>query len=283
MTTKRGISAARRRRLGSALRQVRESAGLNLDQVADRLECSTSKISRVETGQIGVISRDVRDMLALYEVSPSDRDTIMAIMESSRTEVWWQPYLSVLTDEYISYEDEAAAIEAYEAQCVPGLLQTADYASALFLAARPDLGREDLDARIEVRLGRQRRLTSDDPLHFWCVIDEAALTRPVGTADVMRAQLRHLVEATELPNITLQVLPFDVGSHPGMDGSFVVLRDSDESDTHRVYVALATGGVFYAKAGELDRYRAIFRRLKSLALDPDRSSAFIAELAKESQ
>jgi transcriptional regulator with XRE-family HTH domain len=273
----------RRRRLGAELRRYRETAGLTIDHVAVRLDCSASKISRLETGQTGASPRDVRDMLALYQVGPAELEDLMAVARETRQRGWWQPYGSVLTGAFIGFEAAAQLIRSYEAQCVPGLLQTERYARSLIQATPQDRPAEEIESRVRVRMARQALLTQEDPVEFCCVLDESALRRTVGGPDVMRQQLRHLVTAAALPNVTLQVLPFAVGQHPGMEGSFVLLRFPDLADPDTVYVTMATGGVFQEKADELSRYESIFDRLTELALTPKDSAAFVAGIAVEKE
>jgi len=282
VTGRRGVSpTVRRRRLGAELRRYREGSGFTIDHVAERLDCSASKISRLETGQTGASPRDVRDMLALYHVGEAELEDLMEIARETRQRGWWQPYGSVLTGAYIGFEAAAQLIRSYEAQCMPGLLQTQDYARSLIRAGRNDLSVREVEDRVRVRMARQALLTQDEPVDFRCVLDEAVLLRPVGGWDVMQPQLECLVETTELTNVTLQVLPLEVGAHPGMEGSFVLLRFPDKADPDTAYVTMATGGVFQEKADELSRYATIFDRLRDLALSPEESAVLIARMAKE--
>lgn len=281
MTGRRGVNpTVRRRRLGAELRRYREAAGLTIDQVAERLECSASKISRLETGQTGSSPRDVRDILAIYGVGESELESLLEVARETRQRGWWQPYGSVLTSAFIGFEAEAKLIRSYEAQCVPGLLQTEEYARALITATGEE-SPEQIDNRVRLRMVRHELITHDDPVEFWCVLDEAALLRPVGGRRVMQRQLEYLATVAELPNVRLQVLPLDIGAHAGMDGSFVLLSFPHESDPDTVYVTIATGGVFQEKADELSRYATIFDRLQEAALPPEESAALVNQMAKE--
>jgi len=255
---------------------------MTIDAVAERMDCSASKISRLETGQTGASPRDVRDMLVLYDVGEPDLDELMEVARETRQRGWWRPYGSVLTGAYVAFEAAASSIRSYEAQCVPGLLQTQEYARAQLAAARHGISDEELANRVRIRLDRQALLTQDDPVHFWCVLDEAALIRPVGGRDAMRAQLEHVVALADRPNVKLQVLPFEVGAHAGMEGSFVLLHFPAKQDPDNVYVVMATGGVFQEKPDELRRYETVFSSLQEMALPPDESIAFVARKAKES-
>jgi len=281
MTARRNSPTIRRRRLGAELRRHREAAGLTIERVATRLRCSASKISRIETGQTGASPRDVKDMLSLYNVSEAELEDLMEVAHQTRQRGWWQPYGSVLVGAYIGFEAAAHSIRAYEAQCVPGLLQTDDYARTIISAS--SITDKELNNRVRVRMARQTLLSQDEPIDLWVILDEAALLRPVGGPEVMRTQLDHLATEAERPNVTLQVLPLEVGAHAGMDGSFVILRFPDEADPDTAFVVMATGGVFQEKPDELGRYEMIFESLRNLALPTDESIALVAKLAKESK
>jgi transcriptional regulator with XRE-family HTH domain len=281
VTSRRGSPTLRRRQLGMELRRLREVAGVTIDQVAERLECSASKISRIETGQSGVTTRDVRDILAVYRVSDDESDTLLQFAREARQKGWWQLYGAVLTSAYVGLEAAADAIRAFEALVVPGLLQTEDYARAMIHAARPDIDSGEIDKRVRVRIGRQSLLTQDDPLDLWVVLDEAVLHRPVGGRAVMHRQLDHLLTSAELPNVTLQVLPFVAGAHAGVDGAFSMLLYEEPPNQNVVFAANAAGGLFLEKDEELHRYAFIFDHLRASAMRPDESLALIATLSKE--
>jgi transcriptional regulator with XRE-family HTH domain len=277
----RGSPTVRRRRLGAELRRLRDAANMTIEQAADRLECSASKISRIETGQIGVSPRDVRDLMGIYGVNEGDAEALIEVAREARQKGWWQPYGAVLTGAYVGFEAAADLIRSYEAQCVPGLLQIEEYAHSMVRAARPGISTEELSDRVRVRMARQSLLIQEDPLDLWVVLDEAVLVRPVGGPAVMRKQLEHLVTQAELPNVTLQVLPFRVGAHSGMEGSFAILHFPEEVDPEMVYVTMATGGVFQEKADEMRRYSLIFDHLRAAALPPEESLELIAGVARE--
>jgi transcriptional regulator with XRE-family HTH domain len=281
VASRRGSPTLRRRQLGMELRRLREAAGATIDRVAERLGCSASKISRIETGQTGATPRDVRDMLEFYDVVPEHTDALLQIAREARQKGWWQLYGDVLTGAYVGLEAAADRVRAYEALVVPGLLQTEDYAWAMIHAARPDIGAVEIDKRVRVRISRQSLLTQDDPIDLWVVLDEAVLRRPVGGTKVMRRQLDHMVTMAELPNVTLQVLPFAAGAHAGMDGTFSILMYDDSADQNFVFAANAAGGLFLEKDEELHRYAFIFDYLRANALRPDESVSAIAKLAKE--
>jgi transcriptional regulator with XRE-family HTH domain len=279
--TERRSPTIRRRRLGAELRRRREAAGVTIDGVAEKLECSASKISRIETGHTSATPRDVRDMLEIYGVLGAESDELVQIAREARQKGWWHPYSTVLTGAYVGLEAAAESVRAYEQQVVPGILQTEDYAKAMIRAARPDITLDEVDRRVTVRLARQSLLHQDDPLDVWIVLDEAVVSRPVGGDAVMRAQLERLVEAADLPNVTLQILPFEAGAHAGMDGTFAILDFPEPSDPDVVYAENATGGLFLEKSDELRKYVFIFDHIRAAALRPEESVAYIAKLAKE--
>jgi transcriptional regulator with XRE-family HTH domain len=279
--TSRASPTIRRRRLGLELRRLREAAGVTIDTVADRLECSSSKISRIETGHTGATPRDVRDMLEVYGVSGAAAESLVQVAREARQKGWWHLYGTVLTSAYVGLEAAASEIHAYEGQVVPGLLQIDNYAREMIIKGRPDITQAELDRRVHVRMARQSLLTQDDPLRLWVVLDEAVFHRPVGGPGVMRKQIDHLAMVAELPNVTLQVLPFAVGAHAGMDGSFAVLCYEDPADPDVVFAENAAGGLFLEKDDELRRYRFIFDHLRASALPPVETVAFLAARSKE--
>ncbi|MDT4989032.1 MAG: hypothetical protein QOI74_3126 [Micromonosporaceae bacterium] len=263
------------------LRRLREAAGVTIDQVAMRLECSASKISRIETGQTGVTPRDVRDMAAVYGVPAEEAELLLRFAREARQKGWWQFYGTVLTGAYVGLESAADSIRAYEALVVPGLLQTEEYARALIISGRPDISAEETEKRVRVRMNRQSLLTQDDPLDLWIVLDEAVLHRGVGGRVVMRDQFDHLLRVAELSNVTLQVLPFAAGAHAGMDGTFTILFYEEAEDQSLVFVSNAAGGLFLEKDEELQRYAFVFDHLRASALAPDEAVSMIAALAEE--
>jgi transcriptional regulator with XRE-family HTH domain len=279
--TPRRSPTIRRRRLGAELRRRRDAARITIDAVAERLECSASKISRIETGHTTATPRDVRDMLTVYGIEGEEREELVQIAREARQKGWWHPYSAVLAGAYVGLEQAARSVRAYEQQVVPGMLQTEEYARAMIRAARPDFTVEEVDQRVRVRLNRQSLLTQDDPIELWVVLDEAALSRPIGGDAVMRAQLERLVDVSELRHVTVQVLPFEAGAHAGMDGTFAILDFPEPSDPAVVYAENATGGLFLEKSEELRKYVFIFDHIRAAALRPEESVTLIARLAKE--
>jgi transcriptional regulator with XRE-family HTH domain len=271
----------RRRRLGVELRRHREAAGVTIDVVAERLGCSTSKVSRIETGHTSASPADVQRILDIYGVSAAVSEELVQIAREARQKGWWHPYSTVLTGAYVGLEAAARAVRVFEQQLVPGLLQSEEYAIAMIRAARLDDTDEEIAQRVRVRMARQALLIQDDPIDLRVVLDEAVLSRPVGGHEVMLDQLIKLIEAARLPNVTLQILPFAAGAHAGMDGAFVILEFEEEGDSDVVFIDNATGGLFLEKAEELRKYISIFDTSRSAALPPQASIDMLELLVEE--
>jgi transcriptional regulator with XRE-family HTH domain len=268
----------RRRRLGAELRRLREASGLTIDRVAEVLECSQSKVSRIETGQVSATPRDVRDMLELYRVDPARREAMVQIAREARQRGWWHKFVDVPdgVPAYVGLETAATSIDVYMSLIVPALLQTADYAKAIIGAVRPDLPRTELDRRVELRMSRQALLDRDDPPELRVLLDEAVLQRPVGGPAVMAAQLRRLLEDAERPAVTLRVLPIATGAHAGMDGPFTIFGFPAPAEPDVVALDSAADALYLEGPEDLRRYRRVFERLLPAALPPEESTAFIA-------
>lgn len=266
---------ARRLELGAMLRAFRMEQGFTVEQVAERLLCSSSKVSRMETGHRGVTSRDVRDLCDLYGIGdPAERDRLMTIAEEGRQREWWATY-DLNYSRYVGLEVAALSIRGYQSSVVPALLQTADYARALFSssAQRPPL--DVIEQQVEARLRRQELLKRKPAPQFWEVLDEAALHRLVGGAGVMRAQLDRLIEACKLSAVTVQVVPFSVGAHAGLESNFKIL-ELPPPTTAVVYVEGLTGPSYAERPEEIEDYEQVFLRLRSVALSPADTIELIA-------
>lgn len=268
--------ALRRRELGALLRALRNEKGLTVEQVAERLLCSPSKVSRMETGQ-GATARDIRDLCDLYEVSdPAARDRMMTLAREGKRPARWQRY-DLAYARYAELEEEAVAISAFQSSVVHGLLHTADYARAGHEGAMPRLDPDRIDLQIEAKLTRQRILTRDDPPRFDVVLDEAALHRMVGGRQVMADQLTKILETANLPNVVVQVLPYERGFHPAVESNFSILELPNPAPGV-VFVEGLIGSTYLDRPGDLKRYREIFDRLQSIALNPKDTADLIADL-----
>lgn len=272
----------RRRRLALELRRLREAAGMTIEHVAKSLECSDSKISRIETARVRATPRDVRDLLALYGVTGTRQAGLIQLAREARQTGWWhQAYGDLPVRALVGLEDAAASISYYVQQLIPGLLQTEDYARAVLRAIRLDLGPAEVERRVGLRMARQSLLTRDEPPELWAVIDEAVLRRVVGGQDVMRQQLKRLAEAAARPNVTLQVLPFTAGEHAGMDGPFTILGFPDPADPDVVYLEHTTSDLYLEDPEATTRYARLFDHLRAESLGPDDSAEFFAMVAEE--
>jgi transcriptional regulator with XRE-family HTH domain len=274
----------RRRRLASELRALREAARLTCDEVADHLECSASKISRVETGRVSVSPRDVRDMLELYGVEPQQRESLVQLARESRQKGWWHAYSDAIQPRFATYvglEDAAAEIRTYEVNLIPGLLQTEDYARTVISAGNLTGTQEDVERRVALRMARQPTLTGDSPPQLWAVLDEAALHRTVGGPGLMRLQLDHLVDLAAMPNVAVQVIPFTAGAHPGMGKPFVILAFPERADPDVVYLEDLTSTLYLEDVDEIDRYNMLFNHLRATALSFEESASLITSVAKD--
>ncbi|GAA1255474.1 helix-turn-helix transcriptional regulator [Sphaerisporangium rubeum] len=265
MARERGSSTVLRILLGSQLRRLREKHGITLEAAGHSIRASHSKISRMELGRVGFRVRDIRDLLTLYGVvDETERQALLSLVEQANRPGWWHNYDDVLPnwfEAYIGLEEAATRIRAYEVQFVPGLLQTADYTRAVVKLGHPEGTEEEIQRRVDLRMARQKLLHRANPPHLWAVVDEAALRRPLGGRDVMRAQLEHLIEMIALPNVTLQVMPFSAGGHAAAGGPFSILRFSERDLPDIVYLEQLTSAIYLDKRDDLDRYQAVMERL----------------------
>jgi hypothetical protein len=220
-------------------------------------------------------------MLEMYGVTDSLRDELLQIARDARKKGWWHTYADLPIVALAGLEAATHSISMYSALLVPGLLQTEDYARAVFGALRPDLPNEEIERLVRFRMNRQSILTEQDPPELWVVLDESALRRPVGGAITMRSQLDHLVEVADIPGITLQVLRFRAGAHAGMDGAFSIIRFPEINDPDAVYLEHPTADIYLEKQENIHRYTLLFDHVKAAALNPTDSVAFITEIAKE--
>ncbi|WEH17329.1 helix-turn-helix transcriptional regulator [Streptomyces sp. VNUA24] len=273
----------RRRRLGQELRRLRELKGMTAEEVAERLLVSQSKISRLENGRRSISQRDVRDLCGVYEVEDQRVvDSLMQMAKDSRQQGWWHAFGDVPYSVYIGLETDAASLRVYDPQVVPGLLQTRPYAEALIAGALPETTAADIEKRVQVRLRRQERISApESPLRLWTVLDESALRRVVGNRSLMREQLEHLVEQSQLPHVTVQVIPFDMGAHPGLNGQYAILEFPDASDSSVVYIEGVTSDLYLEKPADVQKYSVMYEHLRAQALNVEQSRQLIEKIAKE--
>ncbi|MFD9631451.1 helix-turn-helix domain-containing protein [Streptomyces violascens] len=270
-----GGSVVRRILLGSQLRRLRESRGITREAAGYSIRASESKISRMELGRVSFKARDVEDLLTLYGVGDeSERMSLLGLAKEANIAGWWHSFGDVLPgwfQTYIGLEGAASLIRIYEVQFVHGLLQTEAYAHAVVSRGMQGAPAAEVDKRVALRLERQKALVSERAPQFHAVLDEAALRRPYGERDVMRGQLKHLIEMSEQPNINLQVMPFSFGGHAGESGAFTMLRfpESDLSDI--VYLEQLTSALYLDKAEEVAQYERAMARLQQDSPGPEES------------
>ncbi|MEV0345090.1 helix-turn-helix transcriptional regulator [Nonomuraea sp. NPDC050680] len=278
-----GSPTVRRRQLAAELRRLREDRNLGIEQVAEQLDWHPTKLSRFETARRAIQPSDARALLGIYGVGPAERDALLALAREARQRGWWHAYGPAVPEwfeVYVGLESAASSLQIYEGEFVPGLLQTADYIRAVHRASLLDASSEDIEQRVAVRLTRQKLLTSEGAPNVSMVMDEAVIRRVVGGSEVMHAQLQRLLDAADLRNVTLQVLPFAVGAHPAMDGAFHVLGFAP-TDPCVVYIEYHTGTLYLEKQHEVNRYTVMFDRLREAALSVDESSALIQQVARD--
>ena len=271
------------RRLARALRRLRVEAGLTIEQAAEKLELSPSTISRMETAQVGVKRRDVRELLDLYEVTGAQREQLLQLAGESRQHAWWHEFKDLPNTPLASLEAEAASIWQYSALLIPGLLQTEEYAREILRKIRLDATLDDIERRLRLRMKRQALLTDQKAPQFWVVLDEAVLRRHVGGRQVMHTQLGRLIDASSLRSVTLQVLPFTTGGHAAMDGEFTLLKYPEPADPDVVFIENTGGDVYLEDPGVTRRYTSMFDHLRAAALDPAESIRTLATVKDELQ
>jgi transcriptional regulator with XRE-family HTH domain len=275
----------RRRQLMAELKRLREAAELTQEDVADQLDWHPTKVMRIETGRTAPHPNDVRLMVDLYGMT--DREQVAALVKlarDARQRGWWYSYRDVLLNRYdffIGLESEASSIRDFELAMVPGLLQTEEYARSLIRGGPHELGPEEVERRVEVRITRQRALTADDRPQLWTILDESVIRRVVGGSAIMRAQLEHLVSASEHGKTTVQVVPYRVGPHPGLTGPFIILGFPEPTEPDVVYLETVGGNLYVDKQEETTQYATAFDHLRAVALSPSETRAMLRAAAGE--
>ncbi|MFC5953618.1 helix-turn-helix domain-containing protein [Streptomyces pratens] len=276
------------RQLGDELRRLREAAALTTTQAAEALDCTKGKISRIENGRVTVRIPDLTAMLLTYGAMDAElRDRLSLLARKAnrrRRQGWWNQYGSVVADtyrDYIALEAMAGTIRTFQAQLVPGLLQTPEYIRAVTVASHQWQTADEIEQFVQVRLARQERLASDSPLQLRAVLSEAVLLQQVGGPKVMSAQLEQLLIASARPNVTIQVLPFSRGAHASMFGPYVVLGFPEEAALDVVLADNPTGSMWLEREAEVGRYQELFDAARTSALSPVESRTVIRRRAKE--
>jgi hypothetical protein len=271
--------------LGAQLRKLRETANITRDDAGYHIRASGSKISRMELGRVSFKERDVTDLLEFYGVTdPAEREKLVQLTKEANATPWYQKFQDVVPDwfhVYVGLEEAAQLIRVYEVQFVPGLLQTQGYARATILQGSPGLDPDEVERRVQLRLGRQKLLSKDSPPRFWVIVDEAALRRPMGGRDVHIAQIERLMDVVSEPNITLQVMPFRYGGHAAEGGAFTIMRFPETDLPDIVYMEYLTGAHYIDKPEDVERYAAVMERLSVAGTSPDRTREILAGILKE--
>lgn len=276
----------RRRRLGSELRRLREARSINLEVVADRLGLAASTLSRIENGKAPTKTAYLTALLELYEVTdPEQRQVLTEMAREGHRKGWWAGYEDVLPtgfDIYMGLEADASGLRVYETQAVNGLLQTQDYARAILREVDKKGSPDQLQRVTELRLKRQESLVREpDPVDLWLILDEGVIRRPIGGPEVMAGQLKHLVEASQWPNVTLQVLPFSAGAHSALNGPFTIVKFPERTDEDVVYFDSWGGPIYLEKERDVRMCTEAFDRLRAAALSANDSVALTEQVARE--
>lgn len=277
-----GAPTVRRRRLGAELRRLREAAGLKLDDVQERTGINAVKTSRVETARTGVKPGDLDTLLDLYGVDDVGKRAVLhSLARDGARRGWWQTYTDTISPAYadlISLEAQAKSVRTWQTTLIPGLLQTAAYARATIDAINMTAPPERVNALVEVRTARQSVLTRLEPPELWAIIHEIALRPQLGDTHVMKEQLQRLLDVTQLPHVSVQVLPLNASPHPGMAGPFTLLGFPETADLDIAHVEDLTSALYVEDPAEVSIYGAAFERLRAAALPFDKSTDLIAQL-----
>jgi transcriptional regulator with XRE-family HTH domain len=280
-----GAPTALRIMLGAQLRRLREAKQITLEDAGYVIRASGSKMSRLETGRVGFKSRDIADLLTFYGVTDDqERETLQELARQASARGWWHDYADIMPawlEPYVGLEEAASSIRCYEIQFVPGLLQTPDYARAVAAVGWPAGSAAEIERRVSLRMARQAVLTRPTLAHLWLVLDEAALRRPVGRPDVMRGQLRHLLDMAARPNVSLQIIPLARGAHAAAGGPFSILRFGEPDLPDVVYLEQLTSALYLDKRDAVDHYLAVMERLCVEALPTPGSLEMLEGMLKQ--
>lgn len=270
--------------LGNQLRQLREASGITTGAAGHAIRASHAKISRMELGRVSFKERDVADLLTLYGVTDeNDRAAFLALARRANEPGWWHHYSDILPswfEMYLGLEQASSVIRTYEPQLIPGLLQTQEAARAVIRMGHPHASVEDIDRRVALRMKRQRVLTQPDGPNLWAVVDEAALWRLDGRS-ALQGQIQYLLEMAELPNITLQVMPFYSGAHAAVGGPFTMLRFSEPDLPDLVYLEQLTSALYLDKSEDVQHYLVVMDRICVQAKSPSETVRFLTSTLKE--
>ncbi|WP_433364522.1 helix-turn-helix domain-containing protein [Streptosporangium sp. CA-115845] len=271
--------------LGAQLRRLRVAKNITREQAGYAIRASHAKISRLELGRVGFKERDVADLLTMYGVTDTEeRAPLLTLARQANAPGWWHKYGDLLPnwfEVYVGLEEAASTVRTYEVQFIPGLLQSPEYARAVIMLVHGGASASEVDRRVSLRMARQQRLTRPDAPTLWAVMDEAVLRRPIGGPQVLRVQIDHLLEAVELPNVKLQIMPFDRGGHAAAGGPFSILRFPERDLPDVVYMEQLTSALYLDKLDETDHYMQVMDRLCIQAYSLAESRRFLEDLREE--
>jgi transcriptional regulator with XRE-family HTH domain len=271
--------------LGAQLRRLRVAKDITREQAGYAIRASHAKISRLELGRVGFKERDVADLLTMYGVTDTEeRAPLLALARQAGAPGWWHKYGDLLPswfEVYVGLEEAASIVRTYEVQFIPGLLQSREYARAVIMLVHGGASAEEVDRRVSLRMARQERLTRPDAPTLWAVMDEAVLRRPIGGPQVLRAQIDHLLEVVEMPNVKLQIMPFERGGHAAAGGPFSILRFPERDLPDVVYMEQLTSALYVDKREETDHYMQVMDRLCVQAYPVSESRHFLRDLREE--
>ena len=272
-------ATVRQRELGKRLRELRLTNGFTVEYVADKMMCSATKISRLETGTRRPSLRDVKDLCLLYEVDKSTADEFMTIAREAREQEWWTQFEDLNLDPYLGLEEVVSAITSYTMYYIPALLQIEEYTRVIIETIAPRMDPKILQQRVEVRMCRQRRLEAADRPRYRVFLDEAVLYRSVGGSGIMADQLDKILEVERQKKVTFQIVPFDLGAHAAQDSNFILFEFDKKSDlTPVVFVEALTGNHYLEKEADIGRYREAVDYLRDTSLSPRDSVQRLAEI-----
>ncbi|MFE0628408.1 helix-turn-helix domain-containing protein [Streptomyces sp. NPDC058864] len=270
--------------LGKRLHDLREKAGYSYEEAARELDVTHATVRRMEKAEVGLRIPYVEKLLALYGVDAAEAATFIDLARQGNRPGWWHRYRDVLPSwfsAFVSLEGEAAIIRAYEPHYVPGLLQTEDYARAVLRAGRPGAATEELERLVALRRERQSLIARPDAPLLWVVMDETVLRRPIGSPDVMRAQLDRLAQACELPQVRLQIMPFDAGPHPAMYGPFHIFRFQIRELPDVVFTESLVGAAYLDDVDDVSAFLEALDRMCAQAAPAHSTAAILDGIRKE--
>ncbi|MCQ8770665.1 helix-turn-helix domain-containing protein [Streptomyces telluris] len=275
---------ARRRKLGAALKELREAAGIAVAQAAAAVTGDNSKVSRIETGRHRITPAELEALLDLYRVEEKrTRDWLIALASEARKNTWWRQYGQLFpgSSESLTLESEAEKISVFQAQLVPGLLQTPEYARAVLAGAPEPRTEETLDLYVDIRMQRQRLLQRDQPPQYHCIMLEGVIRQHLGGPKTMALQLRSLAAMSRLPHVTIQVVPFTQSVHASTSGSFNLYSYAPPMDFHVVHISHLGGALFMEQDDTVRKYQRAFQALQALAMSAEHSTSLMVSIADE--